>query len=310
MMNNNNSRELYNRDFIFESDDFDKMCKFIIRDNSIKKHFFVWHIGRIVDWKYNLVNMKKYFPKNFSDNCHLWFNQQNEITGFILSEYFDNSFFAFVKDSWENLYAEIIDWYKIRWQNHYNTLVTQAVENQDYYISILEEKGFKRTKQMEITRVFDTALFKDYVIPDKSVSFQSMAENKNYSEQANLRLNAWPRNHGKELDQMIREYCRKSSLYDAKYDFVLVNDKRIHISGCEVFIDQDNNTGEIERVCTHSDYYNKGYAQMILKACMNRLYNDSIQTAYITGGNEKTIHLYGKLGHTNEVKRYNYELHY
>ncbi|MDP4091348.1 MAG: GNAT family N-acetyltransferase, partial [Bacillota bacterium] len=76
----------------------------------------------------------------------------------------------------------------------------------------------------------------------------------------------------------------------------------------EAFIDYDNNTAEIERVCTHSDFYNKGYAQKVLKACMRALYNHSIYTAYISGSYDKSIYLYGKLGHVKEVKRNFYQL--
>lgn len=301
--------QTYDRDFIYESDDFNRICRFIIEDNSKKKQYFIWHIDRIVDWKYNLVNTKKYFPVNFSNYAHLWFNYFHELIGFIISENFDNSFFIFVKDSYMHLYSELIGWYRSKWANCYDSLITQAVENQKRYIFVLEKEGFIKKEQMEITRIFDTSSFKDYIIPDKNFSFQSMEENKNYIEQANLRLNAWPHaDVSKELDLQIREYCRKSPIYNAKFDFVLVNKEGKHIAGCEAFIDFENNTSEIERICTHSDHYNKGYSQMILKACMNKLYQNNIQIAYITGWDDKTIHLYGKLGHINEVCKYFYEL--
>ena len=53
--------KLYNRNFIFESNDFENMCKFVINDNSKRKEHFIWHIGRMVDWKYNLHNRNKFF---------------------------------------------------------------------------------------------------------------------------------------------------------------------------------------------------------------------------------------------------------
>ena len=46
----------YHRNFIYESNDFECLCKFIIQDNTLKKDNFTWHIGRIMDWKYNLSN--------------------------------------------------------------------------------------------------------------------------------------------------------------------------------------------------------------------------------------------------------------
>lgn len=297
----------YHRNFIFESNDFENMCKFIIQDNSVKKDFFSWHIGRIVDWKYNLANLKRHFPDNFNNAAHLWFDYFHNLIGFVISEEMNNEYAILLKKEYSFLYPEIIGWIKSEWGSKYDLLVTQVVENETELIKALEDEGYKRNNCLEMTRVFDTSLYKDFCIEDSSVQFQSMLENGNYIEQAKLRRNAWAKTYNEEIDLMIREYCRRSPIYNAKYDFVLVNSEGRHVSGCEAFIDYENNTAEIERVCTHSDFYNRGYAQMTLKACMRRLFENNIMTAYISGSYDKTIHLYGKLGHVKEYSRYSYE---
>ncbi len=297
----------YHRNFIYESSDFDNMCKFIIQDHSSKKDYFVWHIGCIVDWKYGLFNLEKHFPDNFSKGAHLWFDYFHNMIGFVISEDFNNDFSVFLKDSHSHMYPELLRWVETEWGCRYDTLVTSAVEHQTELIDVLEAQGYKRTDQMEKTRILDTSIFRNYMIDDSSVSFRSMAENGDYTEQAVLRRNAWSKDISEEMERQIREYTRRSPIYNAHFDFVLVNKEGRHVSGCEAFLDYENNTAEIERVCTHSDFYNKGYAQKVLMACMRKLYESNIMTAFLTGGYDKTFHLYGKLGHIKEFTKYFYE---
>lgn len=297
----------YHRNFIYESNDFESLCKFIIQDNSLRKNNFTWHIGRIVDWKYNLSNFKRHFPGNYSEAAHLWFDCFHNLIGFVITEEFNNEFDIFLKKEYSFLYSELLTWAGTEWGDKYNTLVTPVMESETEYMKILENQGYRRNDRKEMVRIFDTSLYKDYVIEDSSVSFQSMSENRDYTEQARLRTNAWPKTYSFEIDLQIKEYTRTSPIYNANFDFVLVNKDGKHISGCEAFIDYENNTAEIERVCTHSDYYNKGYVKMVLKACMRKLYEHNIRTAFISGGYDKTFHVYGKLGHVNEFTRYFYE---
>ncbi len=300
--------KIYKRNFSFESSDFRKMCDFLVKENSVKKEYFTWHIARLVDWKYNLHNFKKFFPANFNENTELWFSDADELIGFVLSEDFDNCFFIFLKEGYAHLYHEMIGWYRGLVSDKYDSLSTMVTENEHEYMAALENTGFSRGGHTEKTRACDTSVFKDFNFEIADVSFQSMKENKNYSEQDKLRLNAWPHKHDAELDRQIREYCRKSPVYNPEFDFVLVDSSGRHLAGCEAFIDSVNSTGEIERVCTHSDHYSKGYAQNILKACMRKLHENNIGTAFLSSWNDKTDHLYGKPGHKKEVLRYSYNL--
>jgi hypothetical protein len=285
------------------------MCKFVINDNSKKKEHFIWHIGRMVDWKYNLHNRNKFFPSNFSKSAQLWFNGFHDLIGFVISEEMNNEFTVFLKDDYSLFYSELVAWAIGEWGQNNDTLVTQVVEGQDEYLVCLLNAGFKKCEEeMEMTRVFDTTTFSDYIVDDPSVIFQSMEENKNYIEQANLRRGSWQNSMDHELDLQIREYTRTSPIYNSKFDFVLVNKENKHVSGCEAFIDYVNNTAEIERVCTSSNFQNKGYAATILKACMRELYKNNIMTAYLSAGYDKTFHLYGKLGHVKEVSKSFYKL--
>ena len=300
--------KIHHRPFKYESPDFKSMCSLIVRDNAIKKECFVWHIARVVDWKYNLFNIKRRLPGNYATAAHLWVSSNDDLAGFVISEEFDNQFDIIVLDKYNYLYPEMPAGISSEWGKQYSDLTTCADETNVALIGMLEQTGYKRTKEIELTRVFNTSRFSACQYPVASLSFQSMAQNKKYDDQTLLRLSAWPHKEDKETDDAIRAYCRTSPIYDSRFDFVLVDDSGAHLSGCEAFIDRVNKTAEIERVCTHSEHHNKGYAQMTLKSCLRALHESHIPTAYLSGGYEKTIHLYGKLGHEKEIARFYYKL--
>ncbi len=297
----------YHRPFVYESLDFKAMCELIVRDNATKQHAFVWHVARLVDWKYNLGNFKRHFPGNYATAAHLWFNYYDDLVGFVISEEFDSQFEIILLDAWNHLYPEMLAWACAEWGGQYRHLITCAAAPHASRIAALEQAGFVKTPEIEMTRTFDTSHFKSYPYPTAPLRFESMAENKNYDQQRLLRLSAWPNSSSPATDQAIRAYCRTSPIYDARFDFVLVDETGIHLSGCEAFIDRVNRTAEIERVCTHADHFNKGYAQIALKSCLRRLHENDIPTAYLSGGYDKTIYLYGKLGHVQEVTRFFYK---
>ena len=95
---------------------------------------------------------------------------------------------------------------------------------------------------------------------------------------------------------------------EAEFDLSIINPQGEHVAGCEAFIDYENGVAEIERVCTHSGYRRRGLAKAVIESCFHRLRSHGIYTAYITGWNEATNNLYGKLGHSKEVERSCYEL--
>jgi RimJ/RimL family protein N-acetyltransferase len=298
----------YHRPFVYESPDFKTMCALVVRDHAIKKEQFVWHVARLVDWKYNLVNFKRRFPGNYAHAAHLWFNYYDELIGFVISEEFNDEFTIIVLDPYTYLYPEMLAWVHFEWGKQYSQLTTCATATHAAYIAALEQAGYTKSGEIEMTRMFDTSQFRDHPHPSAPLRFESMAENGNYENQRLLRRSAWQHvDLDIETEKAICAYIRTSPIYDARFDFVLVDETGTHVSGCEAFIDRANGTAEIERVCTHSDYANKGYARMILNSCLRALHENGIPSAYLSGGYDKTIHLYGTLGHVKEVTRLFYK---
>lgn len=298
----------YNRKYRLEDNDFDKLYNFVIEDSKSRKDDFIWHIARIVDWKYNLLNFSKMIPSNYEDYTRLWFDSNDELVGFVIAEDMNNCFQVFTKKNYEYLFSEMISWFVETFSNKFTELEIVLNESQKDERNILESKGFKQTDDKESTYIINTSLYKDFEYDFKDLKFESMKENRDYEALRELRNNVWPSNMDEDKDLAIREYTRKSPIYRDDFNFILVDNNGKHISGCEAFIDTENSTSEIERVCTHNDYWNNGYSKKVIKTAMNRLYKKGIQTAYITGWDDKTMHLYGSLGHKGVINRYCYKL--
>lgn len=300
--------QIRNRTYNHKSDDFKRLCQFIIEDNRIKKEYFNWSLGRIVDWKYGLWHEEKLFPMFSSKNANLWVNYFDELVGFAISENGDNMFFIFVKDAYAHLSAEILQWVIAHWSTRKGGLLTEVTEVQTAQIRTLERFGFVSKGVCEVTRAFD--LHDEIAQPalPEGFTFSDMAVNYDPVGKATLQVNAWGNRSVTNLDLLACEYVRESPIYKPEFDLSILNPQGKHVAGCEAFIDYENSEAEIERVCTHSEYRRRGLAQAVILECFRRLNSVGIMRAYITGGSEATIDLYGKLGHTCEVKRIHYEL--
>jgi len=117
----------HHRPFIYESPDFKLMCALVVRDNASKRESFVWHVARLVDWKYNLYNFKRRFPGNYAAAAHLWFNYYDELVGFVISEEFDEQFDIIVLEEYNYLYPEMLMWAGSEWGKQYSELSTSVV---------------------------------------------------------------------------------------------------------------------------------------------------------------------------------------
>jgi GNAT superfamily N-acetyltransferase len=302
--------KLTSRSYKNESNDFDKMLHFIIEENSRKQDFFVWSIGRLIDWKYGLWNAKKYVPSFFSKNAQLWFDYFGELMGFAISESGDNMFYIFTNDRYPFLYEEILNWVKLNWSNRDGQLYTEVVENQDFEIKVLENNNFCSKGVCEVTRAFNCtkALDKAIDLPE-NFRYSNMKENFDQIGHMKMKLNAFRnRDTLSEIDILTYDYVQESPIYKPEFDFYIMNENGDHVCGCEALIDYANKSAEIERVCTHSQFRQKGFAKRLLIKCMKELSKHGIERAYITGMSEIAISLYGKLGHENEVRRFYYEL--
>jgi hypothetical protein len=164
------------RPFDPESSDFKRLCQFIIQDNRGKGEYFVWQLGRMVDWKYGLWIEDKYFPNFFSKNAQLWLDFLDEIVGFAISENGDNKFYIFLKDSHAYLYEEIVLWVIEHWKNRQGALVTELTETRMEQARTLEKHGFMSIGIAEVTRMYKLAQMETFQpVLEEGFKFVDMA---------------------------------------------------------------------------------------------------------------------------------------
>jgi ribosomal protein S18 acetylase RimI-like enzyme len=302
--------KVVSRDYNPDGSDFKQLCLFIVGDNALKKEYFIWQLGRMVDWKYGLWNQHKFFPTFFSKNARLWLNYCGELVGFAISESGGGDFSIFVQEAYIHIYEEILQWVVENWRDRDNTLQTELNEVQVYQRQILEQYGFTAGEGSEITRVFDLKNREaSHRVLEDGFKIVDMASHYDPVGKAKLQLNAFRnRDNVEEIDLLAREYVRESPIYRAAFDISILNPQGEHVAGCEAFIDYQNGVAEIERVCTHNAYRRKGLARVVIEDCFQRLQAHGVYSAYITGWNEATNNLYGNLGHRKEVIRNHYEL--
>jgi len=139
--------------------------------------------------------------------------------------------------------------------------------------------------------------------------YPEMIRNPDLKGKAYLYCNVWRNlNEVSSFDMLKYEYNRESPCFNPKFDLSLVDENGRHVSSCVAFIDHKNNYAEIEKVCTHNENRNRGFAETIIRECFRRLYKDGIQYAYITGYSNAARNLYGKLGAVKSRNWFSYTL--
>jgi len=292
-----------------DSNDFKKICQFIIQDNQAKKEYFVWQPGRIIDWKYGLWKSNKYFPNFFRKNSQLWLDCFDELVGFAISENGDNMFYIFIKDSYAHLYEVIVLWVIEHWKNRDGALYTELTEKQTEQMLTLKKHGFVSKGASEVTRMYNLTEMETFQpILEDGFELVDMATHYDPVGLAKLKANAFRnQNSVSEIDLLAYEYIRESPIYKPEFDLSIINSQGEYVAGCEAFVDYENQVAEIERVCTHRAYRRKGLAKAVIQACFHRLRNHGIPTAFITGMSEEAINLYGKIEYAREINRVHFE---
>jgi GNAT superfamily N-acetyltransferase len=289
---------IYNRPFNERQKDFEEMWQLLIDDYSDKKDQFIWTIGRLGDWKYGCWDENKCIPNFMRKNAQLWFNNFDELIGFVISENCDSNFSILSKRGYEFLYSEMLVWVKTNWSNREGELATEVHEFQYSFIDSLQKEGFNKKNLIAVTRQYNLCdKAEEIYFLGNEYAIEDMFINPDLEGKVKLYNNAW-RNENEitKYDLLKYEYNRESPCFNPKFDLSVVDRNGLHISSCVAFIDYKNNYAEIEKVCTHTEYRRKGFAEAVIRECFKRLYSEGIQYAYITGYSTGAKSLYDKLG--------------
>lgn len=304
------------RNYSEEIGDFLCLARFFTEHPADRRTHTTWCLGRLVDWKYARYENKRAFASFCEENAHLWFAAFGELAGFVVSESGDAGFHILTLEGYRFLYEEMLEWVLCTWKGRASQdshLSTEVTEHQDREMKVLERYGF-RVEAPFFTRRFDltkellprSPLEAGFVIVD-------MHSHPDDRAQAFLRANAF---QGKsdltedELQNRLKYYNHSCNgpIYHPQTDICVMAEDGRFVTGCEALVNVPALEADIERVCTHSDFRQRGFARAAIQECLYRLKDMGIRNAYITGYSEAAIALYGSLGAIDEVKAFFYEL--
>ena len=303
------------RNYSEERGDFNRLARFFTVNPVNRRTHTTWCLGRFVDWKYGLYPNKRAFASFCDENAHIWFDGFGELAGFAVSESGDAGFSLLTLDGYRFLYEEMLQWVLDQWQRrvsartHFSTEIT---EYQDWELKILERYGF-RCESPYFTRRFDlTGELAPRFPLEPGFTIVDMKRHPNFRAQGILRANAFQKKNDlteEELNDRLKyfNYNMQGPLYHPETDLSVMAEDGRFASGCEALINAQCLEADIERVCTHSDFRQRGFARVVIQECLCRLKAIGIHNAYITGYSPEAIGLYGSLGAVDEVRAYVYE---
>nr|WP_246433974.1 GNAT family N-acetyltransferase [Spirochaeta isovalerica] len=112
---------------------------------------------------------------------------------------------------------------------------------------------------------------------------------------------------GKDFySEKLYEKLRTSPNYHADLDITVYSKTGKAVSTCTGWADSLNEIAEIETVCTHSDYRQKGLARIAMIKCLQKLKEKGFTKAYISSLNEITHNFYDSFTYKNRQKSYEY----
>jgi ribosomal protein S18 acetylase RimI-like enzyme len=300
--------KVHHRAFDETQGDFEQMWRFLVDDYAVRQDWFIWTIGRLGDWKYGLWNETKRSPNFMRDNAHLWFTETGDLPGFVISENGDCSFSVFAGAGFECLYDEMLAWVKANRFGREGGLSTEVREDHDGYIRALLRQGFRKKEVAAVTRQYDVSkkAAEGYSLAE-GFRIEDMLTRPDLAGKARLYHNAWRHDDVVTQDDLLRyRYNRENPCFDPRFDLSVVDKNGVYVSACMAFIDRQNKYAEIEKVCTYSEYRQRGLAEAVIRECFRRLHAEGIQHAYITGYDAAAKNLYSKLGAVNSRVWYEY----
>lgn len=299
------------RDYSESSGDFNLLARFVIENNPLVRTRSTWSLGRLVDWKYGLYEGKTAYPAFTDQNAHLWFDGYGYLVGFAISESGDAGFAVIALEGYRFLYEEMVRWVMENWHGREPKWSTEITERQTAEAALLRSLGFS-LRSTFFTRRFDLTLQPASQFPlEDGFTLVDMATRPDYMAQRILRDDAFKGRGDMTEEELRRElrfynYGQAGPLYHAETDLCVMAPDGQFVAGCEALIDAHNLEADIERVCTHSDFRQRGFARAVIQECLRRLHQIGLRSAYITGYSPEAIALYGSLGAVDESEAFVY----
>ena len=302
------------RNYSEENGDFNRLARLFAANRSDRRIHTTWCLGRFVDWKYALYPNKRNFASFCNENAHIWFDGFGEPAGFVVSESGNAGFSILTLPGFRFLYEEMLGWVLETWKGRatdQSSFSTEITEYQDWEKKILERYGF-HCEETFFTRRFDlTGNLVPRVPLESGFQIVDMKSHPDFRAQSILRANAFQNKDSlteAEMEDRLRyfNYNLRGPIYHPATDLCVMAEDGQFVSGCEALINAPSLEADIERVCTHSNFRQRGFARAVIQESLYRLKDMGIHNAYITGYSQEAVALYGSLGAVDEVKAFTY----
>ena len=301
------------RTYSEEAGDFRRLCRFVIDHNEQIRAYSTWCIGRVVDWKYGLWENKTAVPDFTNRNAHLWFDGFGRLAGFVISEEGDGSFAIITLAGYRFLFEEILQWTLANWGAERGPKMSiEITARQAREAEVLQQHGFEQRADF-FRQTFDLSQeLAPHAPLEAGFTIVDMAVHPDYRAQRILRDEAFSGKHDTSEAELQRgllfyNHSQQGPIYHPQTDLCVMAPDGTLVSGCEALIDAHNAEADIERVCTHSSFRQRGFARAVIQECLYRLRDMGLRKAHITGYSPAAISLYASLGEGKESTFYIYE---
>ncbi len=301
------------RDYSEAAGDFNQLARFFIENNRYLRVGSTWSLGRLVDWKYGLYESKTAIPAFCDQNAHLWFDGYGYLVGFVISENGDTGCDIITLEGYRFLYRQMLQWALENWGGRGPEMHTEISAQQALEAEVLLQAGFIRDATFYQRRYDLTQQVTANYRLEPGFTIVDMASHPDYRAQRILRNDAFRNRHDIDDEQLQRQmrfynHGHQGPLYHPDTDLCVMAPDGRFVAGCEALIDAHNLEADVERVCTHSEFRQRGFARAVIAACFERLRAMGLHSAYIAGYSPEAIALYGSIGAVDEVVGYVYKL--
>lgn len=290
-MNGDEEIKAFNEKYVDTQENFNNVHAFLRKMVTLTGKLQTWEFVRFEFW--NRYEAPKSADPNFMENnAHLWKNEAGEITGLFISESGGGFFSLIVHPDYPHLADEMVAWTRNVWGKGKKKLNTDCYPYGQEVQALLDQ-GFVQDSHIGNTRRYDL-VHMDYTLNlEEGFSIRCMREGIDEGAKSDLMEQIF--SSGDSNVGSI-EYWRKDlKSYRADLDFTLIDQNGRPIAFCFGFVDQDNGIAVIETIGTHPDYRQRGFGKSVISACFNRLKEQGVRTAYITGFSAEANALYQSL---------------
>lgn len=300
--------KIISRPFDENKGDYKKLWHFLIKYKAVKGDS-QWSIGRLSDWKYGLWHEKKQMPSFLSDNCQLYTTAFDDLVGFAIAEEGDSLFHLFAYPEYEQYLAPgMLDYVESNWTKK-DGLRTEISEQDTCLDQLLLKRGYSK-KASSRTSFFDLSDFNREAILPNGFKVINYKEAPDPDGKMKLYMDGFDgrQDEPTSWDRTIHAYNRESPAYNPRFDYSVINEDGLQVSGCVCFVDFENSYAEIEKVCTREAYRKKGLAFGVIQHAMEELKGFGIKTASITGYSDAAKNTYKKGNPVEIITNYEYHL--